>query len=165
MQAYNSPARDFHFHSWPLARGRRIKHLRTTHCISRPLRSRSRPSESFLRLRTMDSFPDRCFVLKKDGGSPSIFTTTRTLRSSCIGTVKRFPSMWTEPPKKAQPLFLHRASGGSPLLQARLGFGSITRTIARAPTWPPDSTEEKSGLCTSNPLRNRAVMTAKSSLS
>jgi Putative multicopper oxidases len=44
------------------------------------------------------------------------------------------------------------------------GFGSITRTIARAPTWPPDSTEEKSGLCTSNPPRNRAVMTAKSSL-
>ena len=35
-------------------------------------------------------FPGPCFVSKKGGRSPSIFTMTRTLRNNCIGTVKRF---------------------------------------------------------------------------
>jgi hypothetical protein len=58
--------------------------------ISRPPRSKSRPSESFLRLHTMGSFRDRCFVLKKGGRQRSIFTTIRIRRNNCIGTVKTY---------------------------------------------------------------------------
>jgi hypothetical protein len=107
-------------------------------------------------------FPGPLLRFKEGQRSASIFTTTRTLRSSCIGTDKGFPSMSTEPPKKERRSYPPMASDELRSRQIRPDSGSITPTIARVPISQPDSTEEKSGRFTLNPLRNRAGMTARS---
>jgi hypothetical protein len=106
-------------------------------------------------------FPGPLLRSKRDDKSRWIFTTTPTRRSNCIGMVKKFQLMWTEPPRRARPSFLRMANGDLPSLQIRLAFASTTLTTGPEQISLWANMVARSGRYTSSPLRNQAGMTAK----
>ena len=100
-------------------------------------------------------------VSRKASRSRSTSLTTQTLRSSFIGTAKKFPLTSMEPLRKARRIFQHTANAGFPLLPIHRACASITATIELAQTLLPGNTAARSGRFTSsrNPLR--AITIAK----
>jgi len=99
------------------------------------------PSRIISAITCNGQFPGLFSVSRKDGRSPSTSSTTLVFRSS-IGTVRRFPSMRTDRPKKALRLFPRMASDGFNSCQRHLVSAFITLIIARVAIWPLDNTAE-----------------------
>ena len=126
---------------------------------------KSRPSESFRSLPTMDSSLGHCFGLRKVSKSQWTCSTTPIRQSSYTGMVRRSRLTWTGPPRRERRLSLRMASGALRSRPDRRACASITLTTAPAQISQLDSTADKLGRCTLSRNRNRADTTAKSFLS